>query len=49
MDVRDAEAQELLERILEELRALREQTLRQNELLEAILQKLDSIERTQYS
>jgi hypothetical protein len=49
MDVRDAEAQELLERILEELRALREQAARQGDLLEAILRKLDSIERTQYS
>jgi hypothetical protein len=48
MDVRDAEAQELLERILEELRALREQTVRQSELLEAMLAKLDSIERSQY-
>ena len=49
MDVRDAVAQELLDRILEELRALREQTARQNDLLEAILQKLGAIERTQYS
>jgi hypothetical protein len=48
VDVRDAEAQELLERILEELRALRDYTARQNELLEAILQKLDSLERSQY-
>jgi hypothetical protein len=49
MDVRDAEARELLERVLEELRALRKEAARQSALLEAILQKLDSIERTQYS
>jgi hypothetical protein len=49
MDVRDAEARELIERILEELHALREEAARQSALLDAILQKLDSIERTQYS
>ena len=49
MDVRDHETAELLRLLLEELRALREQTLRQSELLEAMLQKLDSIERSQYS
>lgn len=45
----DAEVAALLERILEELRALRDEAARQNQLLEAILAKLDSIERTQYS
>lgn len=45
----DAEVAALLERILEELRALRYDAARENQLLEAILAKLDSIERTQYS
>jgi hypothetical protein len=46
MDVRDQDAAELLRALVEEVRLLREQT---TALLEAILQKLDSIERTQYS
>jgi hypothetical protein len=49
MDVRDAEAGELLQRLLEELRALREESVRQTALLEAMLRKLDEIERTQFS
>jgi hypothetical protein len=39
----------LLERLLEELRALREEAARQTALLEAVLAKLVEIERTQYS
>ncbi len=46
MDVRDQDAAELLRALVEEVRLLREQT---TTLLEGILQKLDSIERTQYS
>ena len=46
MDVRDQDAAELLRALVDEVRLLREQT---TALLEAILQKLDSIERTQYS
>jgi hypothetical protein len=46
MDVRDQDAAELLRALVEEVRLLREQT---TTLLEAILQKLASIERTQYS
>jgi hypothetical protein len=46
MDVRDQDAAELLRAVIEEVRLLREQT---TALLEAILAKLDSIERTQYS
>ena len=46
MDVRDQDVAELLRVLIEEVRLLREQT---TTLLEAILQKLDSIERTQYS
>ena len=49
MDVQDQTAHELLERLLEELRALREEAARGTRLLEEILAKLDSIERTQYS
>ncbi len=49
VDTRDAEVAALLERLLEELRALREESARQSALLEAILAKLDAIERTQYS
>jgi hypothetical protein len=49
MDVRDQDAAELLRMLLEELRALREETARQTALLEAMLRKLDGIERTQYS
>lgn len=48
MDVKDAEAGELVQALLEELRALREETARQTALLEAMLRKLDGIERTQY-
>ena len=47
MDVRDSEGNALLERLLDELRELREQGERQNALLEAILAKLGEIERTQ--
>jgi len=46
MDVRDQDAGELLRALIEEVRLLREQT---TTLLEAMLQKLDSIERTQYA
>ena len=49
MAVRDAEAGELLELLLEELRALREETARQTSLLEEMLRKLDSIDRSQHS
>jgi transposase len=49
MDVRDAEAGELLAALLAELRALREESARQTALLEAMLRKLGEIERTQYS
>ena len=45
----EVETVELLERLLEELRALREEAARQTALLEAVLAKLDEIERTQYS
>jgi hypothetical protein len=48
VDTRDAEVAALLERMLDELRALREEAARQNELLEAILAKLDQIRRTEY-
>jgi hypothetical protein len=43
MDVRDQDAAELLRALIDEVRLLREQT---TALLEAILQKLDSIERS---
>jgi hypothetical protein len=46
MDVQDQDAGELLRALIEEVRLLREQT---TTLLEAMLQKLDSIERTQYA
>jgi len=46
MDVRDQDAADLLRELIEEVRLLREQT---TTLLEAMLRKLDSIERTQYS
>ena len=45
----EVETVELLERVLEELRALREEAARQTALLEAVLAKLGEIERTQYS
>jgi hypothetical protein len=46
MDVRDQDVAEILRVLVDEVRLLREQT---TTLLEAILAKLDSIERTQYS
>jgi len=46
VDVRDQDAAQLLQAILEELRALREESARQTILLEAMLRKLDGIERT---
>jgi hypothetical protein len=46
VDVHDQETSELVRGLLEEVRLLREQT---TALLEAILRKLDEIERTQYS
>jgi hypothetical protein len=49
MDVRDQDAAQLLQAILEELRALREESARQTALLEAMLEKIGSIERSQYS
>jgi hypothetical protein len=49
MDVRDQDAAQLLQAILEELRGLREESARQSALLEAMLQKIGSIERSQYS
>ena len=49
MDVRDQDADRLLQMLLDELRALREETARQTALLEAMLRKLNGIERTQYS
>ena len=49
MDVRDQDAALFLKAMLEELRALREEAARQTALLEAMLRKLDAIERTQYS
>jgi hypothetical protein len=45
MDVRDQDAAELLQALIDEVRLLREQT---TSLLEAILKKLDSLERSQY-
>jgi hypothetical protein len=45
MDVRDQEAAELFRALIDEVRLLREET---TALLEAILQKLNSIERSQY-
>jgi hypothetical protein len=49
MDVRDQDAAELLRALLDELRALREETVRQSELLEEMLRRLGAIERSQYS
>ena len=46
VDVHDQENAELVRVLVEEVRALREQT---SALLEAILRKLDDIERTQFS
>jgi hypothetical protein len=48
MDVRDQDAALFLQAILEELRTLREEAARQTALLEAMLQKIGSIERSQY-
>jgi hypothetical protein len=45
MDVRDQDAAELLRALVDEVRLLREQT---TALLDALLAKLDVIERTQY-
>jgi len=45
MDVGDHETAELLRALIEEMRTLREQT---TALLDAILRKLDDLERTQY-
>ena len=42
MDVRDQDAAQLLQAVLEELR-------RHTDLLDAMLRKLNAIERTQYS
>jgi hypothetical protein len=44
-----AELLELTERQLEELRELRRELLRQSELLERLVVKADSLERSQYS
>jgi hypothetical protein len=49
MDVRDQDAAELLRALLEELRALREESLRQSALLEEVVRRLAALERTQYS
>jgi hypothetical protein len=46
MDVHDQETGELLRVLIEEVRLLREQTVA---LLEAVVRKLDDIERTQSS
>jgi hypothetical protein len=46
VDVRDQETAELLRALIDEVRMQREQT---SALLEAILRKLDDVERTQYS
>ena len=44
-----SESGTVLERLLEERRALREETARQTALLEAVLARLAALERTQYS
>jgi hypothetical protein len=49
MDVRDQDAAELLRALLDELRALREESVRQSALLEEMLRKLAEIERSQSS
>jgi hypothetical protein len=46
VDVRDQGTAELLRALIEEVRTLREQT---TALLDAILRKLDALERTPYS
>jgi hypothetical protein len=48
VDVRDSDVRYLLELLLEELRALREEAARNNRVLEEILEKLGSIDRSQY-
>jgi len=48
VDVRDSDVRYLLELLLEELRALREEAAGANRLLEGILAKLGSIDRSQY-
>jgi hypothetical protein len=48
MDVRDADAAELLRELVAELRSLREEAARQTALLEELLRKVDSLERSQY-
>ena len=47
--MRDRDVAEILAAMLDEVRALREEVGRQSELLEAILRRLESIERTQSS
>ena len=49
MDVRDQDDAELLAALLDELRMLREEAARQTALLEAMLRRLEALERTQYS
>ena len=49
MDARDTEAAALLAELLVEVRALRVEVVRQTEVLEAVLRRLESLERTQYS
>jgi hypothetical protein len=49
MDVRDQDAAELLSALLDELRALQEETVRQSALLEEVVRKLAEIERSQSS
>ena len=48
VNVSDVDTHELLERLLEELRALRDEAARQTALIDAVLRRLESIERTQY-
>jgi hypothetical protein len=49
VDVRDHDTAELLRQLLDEVRALRGDAARLGELLEAMLAKLDSIDRSQYN
>jgi hypothetical protein len=48
VDVRDQEVAELLREMLAEVRALREEAARQTAVLEEMLRKLDSLDRSQY-
>jgi hypothetical protein len=48
MDVRDQDVAELLRALLDELRALREETARHTALLEEMLRRLEAIERSQF-